>query len=156
MQQKKEYWFNDLGNFLAYQCQGVKEKMDGKSFMNFEVVYSNNAGNCTLGIKTAYEDEEQTIKNFFLYCLISELTEDKKQEKGPYPVRTIKESRINGRSVYLHSICTEVGEMFVVEHEDQAYELITDGLFRDDPDKAEKTYYKVCKRILKTLGGQSK
>ena len=70
----KEYWFENLGFFSEETCKKIKEKLDGKSFMKFEVIYSNCAGNCTLGVKTSYEDCENTIRNFFLYCLISELT----------------------------------------------------------------------------------
>lgn len=66
-----------------------------------------------------------------------------------HPVRTLKESRINGRGVWLYAISTTIGELFVVEHEQPGLELRTDGLFHNDRDKAEKTYAKALKSMLK-------
>ena len=64
-----------------------------------------------------------------------------------HPTETVKESRVNGRGIWLRSISTDIGELFVIEHEDQAYEIITDGLFRDDPERAEKTYTKTLRKM---------
>lgn len=62
----REYVFEELGYFTESTCKRIKAAMDGKTFMNFEVCWSNFAGNCTLIIKTDYEETEQKIKNFFL------------------------------------------------------------------------------------------
>lgn len=69
----KEYIFEELGYFTASDCQKIKKAMDGKTYMNFTVEYSSQAGNCTLICKTDYEESEENIKNFFLHCLISNL-----------------------------------------------------------------------------------
>lgn len=69
----KEYTFTELGYFTVSQCEMLKEKLDGKTYMNFEIGYSNQAGNCTLIVCTDYQDTEQEIKNFFLSCVVSTL-----------------------------------------------------------------------------------
>lgn len=66
-----------------------------------------------------------------------------------HPVRTLKESRINGRGVWLYAISTTIGELFVVEHEQPSLEIEDDGLFHNNREKAEKTYTKVLKSMLK-------
>lgn len=69
----KEYIFEELGYFTANQCEKIKQAIDGKTFMNFHVGFSNWAGNCTLIACTDYNDTEENIKSFFLHCLISYL-----------------------------------------------------------------------------------
>lgn len=69
----KEYVFEELGYFTKSSCEKIKKKMQGKTYMNFDVGYSNFAGNCTLIIKTDYEAEPKKIKNFFLYCALNQL-----------------------------------------------------------------------------------
>ena len=69
----KEYIFNELGNFSEQDCTKIKEAMEGRTYMQFSVEYSNYAGNCTLIVKTDYEDTEEHIKSFFLHCLITSL-----------------------------------------------------------------------------------
>lgn len=71
--QKKEYIFTELGYFCESECQKIQQAMNGKTYMDFDVTYSNYAGNCTLIIKTDYEESEKEIKNFFLHCLITNL-----------------------------------------------------------------------------------
>ena len=69
----KEYTFTELGYFTESQCEMLKEKLDGNTYMNFEIGYSNQAGNCTLIVRTDYQDTEQEIKNFFLSCVVNTL-----------------------------------------------------------------------------------
>ena len=47
--------------------------MNGQTYMNFEVNWSNYAGNCTLMCSTTYEASETEIRNFFLSALISKM-----------------------------------------------------------------------------------
>lgn len=65
-----------------------------------------------------------------------------------YPVKTLKESKINGRGAWLYMINTEIGELYVVEHEDIGLELKDDGIFHYDREKAEKTYNRVLKKMV--------
>jgi hypothetical protein len=69
----KEYVFTELGFFTKDSCERIKKAMDGRTFMNFKVKYSNFAGNCTLIICTNYEGTEAEIKNFFLHCVLEVL-----------------------------------------------------------------------------------
>ena len=69
----KEYVFTELGFFTKDNCERIKKAMEGKTFMNFKVEYSNCAGNYTLIICTDYEDTEENIKNFFLHCVLEAL-----------------------------------------------------------------------------------
>lgn len=72
---KKEYTFEELGYFTESTMEKIKEIMDGESFMNFEVAWSNCAGNCTLIVKTDYEDTEENIKGMFLAFALNLLAE---------------------------------------------------------------------------------
>lgn len=69
----KQYVFKELGYFLESECQAIKDALQGKTYMNFDISWSNQAGNCTLIVSTDYEDEPQEIKNFFLNCALSEI-----------------------------------------------------------------------------------
>lgn len=69
----KEYWFHELGYFTESSVEKIKQKLDGKSFMSFKVLYSNCCGNCFLGVATDYEGTEQEIKNFFIGCALEYL-----------------------------------------------------------------------------------
>ena len=62
----KEYVFNELGYFTESDCKRIAAAMNGTTFMNFVVTWSNCAGNCTLIVETDHEASEQEIKNFFL------------------------------------------------------------------------------------------
>lgn len=53
----KEYTFEELGYFTESQCKAIKEELQGYSFMNFDIVWSNCAGNCALVLRTDYEEE---------------------------------------------------------------------------------------------------
>lgn len=62
--------------YTERQCKKVKEKLQGKTFFNFDITYSNDAGNCSLIVRsniTGYTPEE--LKEMFIFCCISELAE---------------------------------------------------------------------------------
>ena len=64
------------GYFSKEQCEAIKAKMQGKTFFNFDISYSNEAGNCTLIVRsnnTNYTPEE--LKDMFIYACISELAD---------------------------------------------------------------------------------
>ena len=69
----KKYWFNELGYFTKETVENIKKNLDGATYMNFKVIYSNCCGNYTLGVSTDYEESEQEIKNFFLACALTHL-----------------------------------------------------------------------------------
>lgn len=69
----KEIYFEEIGYFTSTECEKIKKIMDGRTFMDFEVIYSNCAGNCTIGCKTSYDATETEIRNFFLGALIGNM-----------------------------------------------------------------------------------
>lgn len=69
----KQYIFEELGYFCESDCKAIKEVMQGCTYMNFNVSWSNNAGNCILSVSTDYDDEPQNIKNFFIACVFSKI-----------------------------------------------------------------------------------
>ena len=69
----KEYIFTELGYFTEKECENIKNALDGKTYMNFSITWSNCAGNCTLIVRTDYEDTEENIKRFFFHVALSEL-----------------------------------------------------------------------------------
>lgn len=69
----KQYTFEELDYFCESDCKAIKELMQGRSYMNFDVSWCNNAGNCILNVSTDYDDEPQNIKNFFIACVFSNL-----------------------------------------------------------------------------------
>ena len=66
------------GYFTKEQCEQIIKKMQGKSLLRFEISYSNNAGDCTLIVRSntpGYTSQE--LKKIFIYCCISELANNK-------------------------------------------------------------------------------
>lgn len=62
------------GYFTKGQCEQIIKKMQGKSFFDFKISYSNNAGDCTLIVRSntpGYTSQE--LKDMFIYCCIGEL-----------------------------------------------------------------------------------
>lgn len=75
----KEYSFSELGYLSAQDCDTLATVLDGKSFMNFKVTYSNYAGNCTLIVvvdeNTAETYTEAEIKSMFMHVAMTTLAE---------------------------------------------------------------------------------
>ncbi len=69
----KEYVFDELGYFTKDSCERIKKAMEGRTYMNFHISWSNCAGNCTLIVATDYNDTEEHIKQFFLYAALCEI-----------------------------------------------------------------------------------
>ena len=72
----KEYSFSELGYLSKTDCEAIATALNGKSFMNFKVSYSNYAGNCTLIVEADAEDyTEAEIKSMFLHIAFTTLAE---------------------------------------------------------------------------------
>ena len=69
----KEYYFEELGFFTRSACEKIKDCLQGYSYMNFDISWSDCAGNCTLIVRTNYDDTEENIKNFFFHCALNML-----------------------------------------------------------------------------------
>lgn len=69
-----EHVFTELGNFQVSECEAIKERLEGRSFMHFEIRWSNWAGNCTLVVGSHRpETTEQELTEMFLHCALSEI-----------------------------------------------------------------------------------
>ena len=62
------------GYFSKDVCEKLKEKLSGQTYMNFQIGYSNCAGNCTLMISTNYPDTtEEELHDMFLHFVLNML-----------------------------------------------------------------------------------
>lgn len=61
----EELYFDKLGNFTEKDCKNIKKMMDGSTFYNYSVGWSNWASNCNLVVKAdcGDEDKERAKKN---------------------------------------------------------------------------------------------
>lgn len=67
----EELYFDKLGNFTEKDCKNIKEMMDGSTFYNYSVGWSNWASNCSLVVKADCGDEDkERAKKMFLYAAI--------------------------------------------------------------------------------------
>lgn len=70
------YLGNELGNLSVQDCMAIKELMDGKSYYQFKVSWSNYACNCQLIVKTDYpRAEKEAVRTMFLHVLASETSQ---------------------------------------------------------------------------------
>ena len=73
---KKEYTFEELGYFAERECQALKDCLQGFSYMDFDIKWSNYAGNCTLIVATDYEAEEKRNKRLlFTLCVKHDISD---------------------------------------------------------------------------------
>ena len=63
------------GYFTEKECQAIKAKMQGKTFFNFEISYSNLGGNCNLIVSSNNENgyTRHELKEMFIYACMAEL-----------------------------------------------------------------------------------
>lgn len=72
----REYVLDELGYFSADDCKALATALDGKTFMNFKVHFSNYAGNCTVILEAdAPEHTEAEVKSFFLHVALSTMAD---------------------------------------------------------------------------------
>lgn len=63
----------DLGYFGESECQKIKEKLEGKTYMNFHISWSNCCGNCTLIVGTECDETVEEIRTMFLHVALVNL-----------------------------------------------------------------------------------
>jgi hypothetical protein len=74
--------FEELGYFLPAECEAIKKELEGYSYMNFKIGWSNYCGNCTLTVITTYETTPEELKTFFLHCALGKIFDLKRQIKA--------------------------------------------------------------------------
>ena len=69
----EELYFDKLGNFSEKDCKDIKKMMDGRTFYNYVVGWSNWASNCSLIVKANCDQQDKEgAKEMFLYTSICE------------------------------------------------------------------------------------
>lgn len=63
----KEIVLNELGYFCEKECKAIKEEMQGKTYMNFDIDWSKcGVANCILIVRTSEDADEKEIKDKFM------------------------------------------------------------------------------------------
>lgn len=73
LNERKDYSLTELGYFSLKEYESLKDKLNGRTYMNFHLGYSNRFGNITLVVSTDYDATEEEVKNLFLSTALSEL-----------------------------------------------------------------------------------
>ena len=64
------------GYFTKDIFEKLKEKLSGKTYMQFEISYSNYCGNCNLCVSTRRpRTSKRELKEHFIYYALSKLAE---------------------------------------------------------------------------------
>lgn len=81
MKKTTEIWMSELGYFSKDECETLKNSVSGSLF-NLTVIYSNCAGNCSIGVTTDFDYEaygmtreelENEVKVMFVRKIIGAL-----------------------------------------------------------------------------------
>ena len=63
----KEIVLNELGYFCEKECEAIKEHLQGKTLLDFDISWSKcGAANCILIVRTDEDIEEKEIKDKFM------------------------------------------------------------------------------------------
>lgn len=74
--------FEELGYLSEVACKTLEKVMNGKSFYDFKVKYSNFAGNCTLIVRSENEGvQPDEVGTMFLHCSVEELAHMARMKK---------------------------------------------------------------------------
>lgn len=63
----------EIGNFGKEKASIIKEKINGKSYMNFQVICAPIGWEYHVSIETSYEDDPASIHGFLMYVMATEL-----------------------------------------------------------------------------------
>lgn len=61
------------GFFTKKQCENLIAKLNNKTFYKWQISYGNFAGNCTLIVRSNYDEEIEELKDSFFHFALSEL-----------------------------------------------------------------------------------
>lgn len=63
----KEIVLNELGYFSERECKAIKEEMQGKTLLDFDISWSKcGVANCILIVRTDEDVEEEEMKDKFM------------------------------------------------------------------------------------------
>lgn len=61
------------GFYSTKQCQRIKEKLQGRTFMNFDVQYGGVAGNNSILITSNEECDEKELQHMIMFFILNEI-----------------------------------------------------------------------------------
>jgi len=63
----------EIGNFGKEKASIIKEKIHGKSYMNFQVICAPIGGEYHVSVETTYEANREEIQGFLMFVMAGEL-----------------------------------------------------------------------------------
>ena len=133
----KEVIMNELGFLSEQDCQRIKRAMDGKSYLQFEVAWSNCAGNCTLIVRVGDESRtDNEVRRLFLGVLSHLFADDEAKNfilneyvvtKQSHPDGIIAFEGDNGKRVYFYFADVEIVKQVVASRFNVATVATSDG-----------------------------
>ncbi len=63
----------DIGNTDKLQADIIKERLDGKTYMDFQVICAPDMGSYHVSVQTVYDATPEEIMGMLLYYLATEL-----------------------------------------------------------------------------------
>lgn len=61
------------GYFNTEQCKVIKEKTQGKTYLNFNVEYGGMAGNNTIIVSSKNGQDDEELKEMFIYYALNQI-----------------------------------------------------------------------------------
>lgn len=62
------------GYFSKKQCENIKQKLEGKTYMNFHIEYGGYAHNNIIIVTSSNENyNNEELKEMFIYCSLTSL-----------------------------------------------------------------------------------
>lgn len=63
----------DLGNMQQEQGEKLAKRLNGKTYMDFQISIAPGGGSCAITAQTFYDDDKDEILGMFLFLMASEL-----------------------------------------------------------------------------------
>ena len=80
MAYRTEHAFTELGYFSERDCEAIKGRLQGKTFLRFDISWSSWAGNCTLVVRAGTDAHangdkvtEEELVGMFLRAALGEI-----------------------------------------------------------------------------------
>lgn len=61
------------GYFSRSTCENIKQKFEGKTFMNFHIEYGGFAGNYTITVTSDIEENDKELAEMFIHYVLANL-----------------------------------------------------------------------------------
>lgn len=114
-----EHIFKELGYLSVSTCEEIKEAMQGKTFLDFRVDFTNQAGNCTLVVRNGADSladgstvTEKELTETFMSGLAVELALERRRSRQrnsvlmPQMLNELTKSVIERSEEWKRMVCT--------------------------------------------------